>query len=128
VRGRLSGFTGAAGPRRLRRSVLLIASPVLARAACYPTPAPPPPGGTFVDEVVFSALTEPTALRFAPDGRVLVAEKSGLIKVFHNLADTTLTVLADLRAQCTTSGTVGPSASPSIHSSPRIPGCTFLHA
>ena len=53
----------------------------------------------FQESVVFSGLTNPTALRFAPDGRVFVAEKSGLIKVFDSLADTTPTVFADLRDQ-----------------------------
>jgi glucose/arabinose dehydrogenase len=50
----------------------------------------------FQDSVVFGGLTQPTALQFAADGRVFVAEKSGLIKVFDNLADTTPTVLRDL--------------------------------
>ena len=36
----------------------------------------------FVDEVVISGLSNPTAVRFSPDGRVFVAEKSGMIKVF----------------------------------------------
>ena len=36
-------------------------------------------------------------VRFSPDGRVFVAEKSGLIKVFDNLSDTTPTTFADLR-------------------------------
>jgi PKD repeat protein len=36
-------------------------------------------------------------VRFASDGRVFVGEKSGLIKVFDNLSDTTPTVFADLR-------------------------------
>ena len=36
-------------------------------------------------------------MRFLPDGRVLVAEKSGLIKMFDSLTDTTATVVADLR-------------------------------
>jgi glucose/arabinose dehydrogenase/PKD repeat protein len=53
----------------------------------------------FQEQIVFSGLTEPTALRFAPDGRVFVAEKSGVIKVFDNLSDTTPTVFADLRTQ-----------------------------
>lgn len=34
----------------------------------------------FGEEVAFSGLDEPTAVEFAPDGRVFVAEKSGLIK------------------------------------------------
>ena len=56
-----------------------------------------PPG--FQEEIVFSGLTQPTAVRFSPDGRVFVAEKSGIIKVFDNLTDTTPTVFADLRTQ-----------------------------
>ncbi|MGH9428771.1 MAG: hypothetical protein ACRD2L_20990, partial [Terriglobia bacterium] len=35
----------------------------------------------FQESVVFSGLTEPTAIDFASDGRVFVAERSGLIKV-----------------------------------------------
>ena len=54
-----------------------------------------PPG--FQDTVVLSGLDWPTAVRFSPDGRVFVAEKSGLIKVFDSLTDTTPTVFADLR-------------------------------
>jgi PKD repeat protein len=54
-----------------------------------------PPG--FQDSVVFGGLTQPTDIAFAPDGRVFVAEKSGLIEVFDNLADPTPTVYADLR-------------------------------
>jgi glucose/arabinose dehydrogenase len=56
-----------------------------------------PPG--FEDSAVISGLTFPTAVRFAPDGRVFVAEKSGLIKVFDNLADTTPSIYADLRTK-----------------------------
>lgn len=44
-------------------------------------------------------LREPTALRFAPDGRVFVAEKSGKILVYENLADKSPTLFADLRTQ-----------------------------
>src|SRR6266487_2564468 len=53
----------------------------------------------FSESVVFSGLTEPTAVRFSPDGRVFVAEKSGLIKVFDSVRDKTPTVFADLRTQ-----------------------------
>jgi glucose/arabinose dehydrogenase len=38
-------------------------------------------------------------VRFSPDGRVFVAEKSGLIKVFDGLGDTTPTTFADLRTK-----------------------------
>ena len=47
--------------------------------------------------MAFAGLTNPTQLSFSPDGRVFVAEKSGLIQVFDNLADATPTVFADLR-------------------------------
>ncbi|MDP8927611.1 MAG: PQQ-dependent sugar dehydrogenase [Actinomycetota bacterium] len=53
----------------------------------------------FEEQIVFSGLTNPTAVRFASDGRVFVAEKSGLIKVFDDLSDATATVVADLRTQ-----------------------------
>jgi glucose/arabinose dehydrogenase len=53
----------------------------------------------FSESKAFSGLTEPTALRFSPDGRVFVAEKSGLIKVFDSLQDTTPTVFANLRTE-----------------------------
>jgi glucose/arabinose dehydrogenase len=61
-------------------------------------PAAVTPSG-FTDEVVWTGLTNPTAVRFAPDGRAFVAEKSGLIKVFDGLADPTPTVFADLRTK-----------------------------
>ena len=51
----------------------------------------------FRDTAVFTGLTQPTAVRFASDGRVFVAEKSGLIKVFDSLTDPSPTTFADLR-------------------------------
>jgi glucose/arabinose dehydrogenase/PKD repeat protein len=52
----------------------------------------------FQESTVFANLVNPTVVRFATDGRVFVAEKSGVIKVFDNLSDTTPTVFADLNA------------------------------
>jgi glucose/arabinose dehydrogenase len=51
----------------------------------------------FTDSVAITGLTDPTAIRFSPDGRVFIAEKSGLIKVFDGVSDPTATVFADLR-------------------------------
>ncbi len=62
-----------------------------------PTALTPTPG--FQDTTVFSGLSSPTAVRFASDGRVFVAEKSGLIKVFASVTATTPTIFADLRTQ-----------------------------
>jgi PKD repeat protein len=53
----------------------------------------------FRETILFSGLTSPTAVAFASDGRVFVAEKSGIVKVFDNLTDATPTVFADLRTQ-----------------------------
>ena len=50
----------------------------------------------FQETAVISGLTNPTIVRFAADGRVFVAEKSGVIKVFDNLNDTTPTVYSGL--------------------------------
>jgi glucose/arabinose dehydrogenase len=50
----------------------------------------------FQDDAVISGLTEPTNFAFAPDGRVFVGEKSGVIKVFDGLGDTTPATVADL--------------------------------
>src|SRR5262245_12641913 len=76
----------------------LVASVVVVGIAAQPAAAATLPPG-FQEEIVFSGLTEPTALRFSPDGRVFVAEKSGLVKVFDNLTGTTPTVFVDLRTQ-----------------------------
>jgi glucose/arabinose dehydrogenase len=54
-----------------------------------------PPG--FRDHVVLDGLNNPTNVEFSRDGRVFVAEKSGLIKVFDGLSDPTPTTFADLR-------------------------------
>ncbi|HEX6686460.1 MAG TPA: PQQ-dependent sugar dehydrogenase [Candidatus Limnocylindrales bacterium] len=61
-----------------------------ARAAVLPS--------GFQEQIVFTGLNQPTNLEFAPDGRVFVAEKGGVIKVFDSLADPTASVFADLSA------------------------------
>jgi glucose/arabinose dehydrogenase len=57
--------------------------------------APTLPSG-FQESVVFSGLNKPTNVEFAKDGRVFVAERGGLIKVFDNFSDKTPTLFADL--------------------------------
>jgi glucose/arabinose dehydrogenase len=70
--------------------LLALTGPVApdARAAVLPV--------GFQESVIFSGLTNPTAVRFASDGRIFVAEKSGLIKVYDGLSDTSPTLFADL--------------------------------
>ncbi len=61
----------------------------------------------FQDSVVFDHLEQPTNFRFAPDGRVFVAEKPGKILVFENVEDTTPEVFADLRTDVYETGDRG---------------------
>ncbi|MFI9815063.1 PQQ-dependent sugar dehydrogenase [Saccharothrix variisporea] len=82
---------------RLKTALLTLTLPaaaLVAVPAVHAAVLPP----NFSDQVVFSGLTNPTAVRFAADGRVFVAQKNGVIKVFDNLADTTPTTFADLSA------------------------------
>src|SRR4029453_7742106 len=50
----------------------------------------------FREQIVFSGLRQPVNMEFAADGRLFVAEKAGIVKVFDDLADTTPSVFADL--------------------------------
>ena len=53
----------------------------------------------FEENIAIGDLNQPMAIQFAQDGRVFVAEKSGIIKVFDGLGDETPTVFADLRTE-----------------------------
>jgi glucose/arabinose dehydrogenase len=50
----------------------------------------------FQDQVVWSGLQYPTNIEFAPDGRIFVTEKRGVIKVFDSIGDQTPDIFADL--------------------------------
>ena len=56
----------------------------------------------FQDSVVLQGLQSPTAVALAPDGRVFVAEKTGIVKVFASLGDLTPTVLTGRRTEVST--------------------------
>src|SRR5205823_7257956 len=53
----------------------------------------------FQESTVLSGLSQPTVVQFASDGRIFVAEKRGIVKVFQSLTDTSPTVFADLRTK-----------------------------
>lgn len=54
----------------------------------------------FKDSLITDTLINPTVVRFASDGRMFVAEKSGIIKVFKNISDTSSPVIfADLSTE-----------------------------
>src|SRR4051812_4516665 len=51
----------------------------------------------FTDTTVWSGLTTPTAVRWAPDGHVFVAQKTGVVNEYDNVSDPTPTTYVDLR-------------------------------
>ena len=74
--------------------------------------APPGASGAnlpngFQDTVAIGGLSEPTAVRFAADGRVFVAEKSGRILVYDGLEDPIPSEFANLSAQVYDNGDRG---------------------
>ncbi|HKB69292.1 MAG TPA: PQQ-dependent sugar dehydrogenase [Thermoanaerobaculia bacterium] len=71
---------------------ILAAAVAVASAAAHGETLPP----GFRDSIVISGLTRPTVVRFSPDGRIFVAEKSGIVKVFSSLTATTPTIFANL--------------------------------
>src|SRR4051794_9249993 len=53
----------------------------------------------FDETPVFTGLSNPMAIRWAPDGRIFIAEKGGKIKEFNSLTDPTPTVVADISTE-----------------------------
>jgi PKD repeat protein len=93
----------------------------MARAEVAMAAATLPAG--FQQSVVFDGLDFPTNVRFSPDGRVFVAEKSGLVKVFHDLNDQTPNVFADLRTEVDDywdRGLLGLALDPSFPANPYV--------
>ncbi|MGY1728478.1 PA14 domain-containing protein [Geodermatophilus sp. SYSU D01062] len=80
-------------------ALLLVVSACLAVVVTSTAPAAAAPQAGFTDTTAFSGLVNPTAVRFAPDGRVFVAEKRGTIQMYDGLGDTTATQVADLRTE-----------------------------
>ena len=77
----------------------------------------------FQEEVALEGLELPTAVRFAADGRVFVAEKSGIIKVFDSLNDPTPATFADLRTRVYNNsdrGLLGLALDPSFPTRPYV--------
>ena len=102
---------------------MLVSVTVLWSAASpRPATAETLPAG-FQDTTLFSGLTEPTSVECASDGRIFVAEKSGLIKVFDDINDPAPTVFADLRTNVYNywgRGLLGLALAPSFPSQPYV--------
>jgi glucose/arabinose dehydrogenase/PKD repeat protein len=83
---------------------LVITAAVLLSTALVTQAGPSPAGAStlptgFRDSVALSGLTNPTVLQFAPDGRIFVGQKNGVIKVFQSLTDTSPVTVADLSGE-----------------------------
>jgi glucose/arabinose dehydrogenase len=108
ARGLVAGLLGA--------SVLTAVALPAAEASTLPT--------GFQDTVVLNGMTNPTALRFASDGRIFVAEKGGKIKVFPGLGTgTTPALFADLGANVHDfwdRGLLGMTLDPSFPTNPYV--------
>jgi glucose/arabinose dehydrogenase len=98
VRG-VRGIAAQLGLGTVAAAIVLAAAP-----AAQAEPALP---AGFEDEIVFAGLEQPTNFRFAPDGRVFVAEKPGRILVYESIEDSTPDVFADLRADVYDNGDRG---------------------
>ena len=87
------------GGRHWRRLVIVAA--MVVGAALVPQSGPGPAAAStlptgFRDSVVLSGLVNPTVLQFAPDGRIFVGQKNGVIRVFQSLTDANPIIFADL--------------------------------
>ena len=106
--------------RPLISLVIGLASALGPAAPTYAASAPP----NFQVTPVITGLKNPTDFQFAADGRVFVAEKAGLIKVFDSLTDTTPTVFADLSTKVykgpNDHGILGLALDPSFATNPYV--------
>jgi glucose/arabinose dehydrogenase len=112
---------------RTMRGVVSAAAMTVVTAALVAAPTPVAHGATlppgFQESTVFTGLTNPTVVRFAPDGRVFVAEKRGVIKVFDSLMDTSPDVFADLNVNVYNfwdRGLLGMALDPNFPASPYV--------
>src|SRR3954467_14057698 len=95
-----SAVVGMTDARRITApltALLLLVSALAVLGPAAPAAAAVPPG--FSELTAFRGLVNPTAVRFAPDGRIFVAEKRGTIQMYDGGGDTTPTLVADLRTE-----------------------------
>lgn len=87
-----------AGSRLTCVSLIAILAASLLSVIVTPVASAAIPDG-FTDELVRGGLNQPTAAVFAPDGRLFIGEKSGIVKTYDTITDTTPTTTTDLRPQ-----------------------------
>ena len=114
----------ASWQRRLAVGILpsLLMATVAIAVPAAPVRAATLPSG-FSESAVITGLINPTVVRFASDGRVFVAEKRGVVKVFSSLSDPTPTTFADLRTNTYNfwdRGMLGMALAPNFPSDPSV--------
>jgi Glucose / Sorbosone dehydrogenase len=90
--------TRLAGRLPLRRQALFVLAALVALIALGGSGASALPNGFQETTLPFTGLVNPTAIEFAANGRVFIAEKGGRIKVFDSLSDSSAVLFADLGA------------------------------
>jgi glucose/arabinose dehydrogenase len=112
-------------PVMMVAAVLAVAATALAYSSFSTTDehtAGGPPVG-FRDSVVLRGLVRPTAIAFAKDGRIFVAEQRGTIKVFSGLHDPTPSLFANLAPDVNSMwerGLLGLALAPNFPTSPYV--------
>ena len=91
----------------MSRSLLTLILALLCLAASAPAALAAELPEGFQDTIAIDNLSSPTAVRFAPDGQVFVAQKSGRILRFDSVDDDNPKLFADLRKQVYDNGDRG---------------------
>lgn len=91
--GLVSGAVGCSGPSELEETLQTERSKVV-------------PSG-FVDDLIASGLASPTAMEFAPDGRLFVAQQNGQLRVLSNANPPVLLTTPFLSVTVSSSGERG---------------------
>jgi glucose/arabinose dehydrogenase len=99
IDARRSSIPATNRSRALAASVALLLQLTMAAAIQTQVPAAAAVPAEFTSVTAFSGLVNPTAVRFAPDGRIFVAEKRGTIQMYDGVGDTSPVQVADLRTE-----------------------------
>jgi glucose/arabinose dehydrogenase len=91
-----AGAAAAAAPSP-RDGGEIFGRPTRSTAPTSPAAVAAVPTG-FADNVVFGQLTQPTAIAFAPAGKIFVGEKRGIVKVWDSVSDPSVTQAFDLQS------------------------------
>jgi glucose/arabinose dehydrogenase len=78
----------------------------------------------FAEDTVLPGVGKPQDIAIAPNGRIFVAEKTGFIRTYDSINDTTPTLFADLRTQVHNYGSRGLL---SIVTDPGFPGKPYVY-